>query len=246
MLKERIREFIRTYISQYYGSAQDFALKNKIKPSTLYHLLSGRTDISVSHLERFAGYFNLEVNTLIKMIFFGMPLEKNDTGVTKPIKVAQPDKAGIPVIRMDDAPSFDLKDVRTHLGVEFFDREYLRGFQADFVVATQGLNKGMCPEIIEGDLLLIDRNPFECSRPKPKPIYLVNVSGDPNKPEMTVSRVQYSMPERIITLQYSNPELPAKTFSTDRKAINKYLLGKVVWIGRKLVKKRSAASPKKI
>lgn len=246
MLNERIREFLRTYIGQYYGSAQDFALKHNIKPSNLYHLLSGRTEVTISHLERFAGYFHLDVNTLIKMIFFGMPPEKSSAEVIKPISGAKPDKARVPVIRMDDAPSFDLKDVRTHLGVEFFDREYLRGFQADFVVTTQGLNKGMCPEIIEGDLLLIDRNPFECSRPKPKPIYLVNVSGDPNKPEMTVSRVQYSMPERIITLRYSNPELPPRTFSTDGKPINRYLMGKVVWIGRKLVKKRSAASPKKI
>jgi transcriptional regulator with XRE-family HTH domain len=119
------------------------------------------------------------------------------------------------------------------VGYKVFEKSFLKGMFKPFLTRASG--DSMFPTLLEGDLILFNRDPDKLQNPNPNKIYLVNLTPEEEEPNLTVKRAALSKEDWSLTIVPDNRMYPIETYPMSRrKSVLDYVLGVATWMGKEL------------
>lgn len=233
-------------------SQEEMAEKLEVSKNTLSNYERGKRKPDSVFIQKLVSQFNVNTSWLFKgigSIFIDSPFPDSgeidldrfeeflnlvtDKAIEyKKIQTSIPNISDISSIPEIDLESYDFKSKITEediLSHKCFENAFLKYYENPILITIK--TDSMSPQVLPGDLILVDRNEKHLKSNKFKGYYLVNNYNESKENPISVRKVVKSDGEIILIPLNPKYEDFRYTFKNEA-SIKKIIMGKCVWIGR--------------
>ena len=231
-LQNTIKDNIRKIISTRFPNKKSFAERVGIDKTTVYQAVDhpSKRHFTLPHLFRISQKLQIPVYNLLSEEPL-MPASRVDDMRRQVLDYGDGFEM-VPEIEPVACGNLAHVDGEHITGYRVFAKELLKATFKPFVTRASG--DSMHPTILEGDLILFDRNPDKLITPKDRSIYLVNTTPFGEELSLTIKRALIK--SRDLWLFPDNNLYRAEAIEmAERSSPLQYILGVAIWIGKELV-----------
>lgn len=228
---EYFRQAVLNELKKKNWSRKDLARQININTTLLNSMLRGQRRFNEDQVQAIADAFNMEPYQL-----FSKENMVSQDQVHEMIKKAVEFKDNYQMVEeIEPISCGNLSNIMTDsiVGYKVFEKSYLKGMFKPFLTRASG--DSMYPTLMQGDLILFNRDPDKLQDPDPNKIFLVNLTPEEEEPNLTIKRITIDKENWTLTIFPDNRLYSVETYDMSRKkSLLDYILGVATWLGKEL------------